>query len=187
MTVSHGTVITRVFEKKCRFQNNNISFQIFFIFPSPFTYKRHGLGRPLSYNRARPFLLLMRVCCFRVFVDGELWDCLFVLKHNRSYALYTTIDQLPFQVSADLYPLRLDETRGPGPTVVDANYLERIIKGLEHSNVFKQLVLRRMNAVTSVDNNNVMVGVNDVFLVGPDRYRLPYTWYNRRICLIAQI
>lgn len=118
----------------------------------------------------------MRVCCLRVFVDGELWDCLLIVKSNREYVLYTTVDQLPFSVSAELCSLGLNGARDPMPTVMDANCLECVIKALANSNTLKRSVVRRMNSVSSVDNNNIVVGFNDVRLVTPDKYRLPYTW-----------
>jgi hypothetical protein len=125
----------------------------------------------------------MRACCFRVFVDGELWDCLLVVKHNRNYALYTSVDRLP----SELHPLRLDNVRGSTPTVVDANCLERVIKALEYSDVFKRSALRRMNAVvTHVVDSDMVINVNDISLVPSNRYRLPYTWYTGRTHLIAR-
>ncbi|KAL4098190.1 hypothetical protein QTP88_022838 [Uroleucon formosanum] len=118
----------------------------------------------------------MRVCCLRVFVDSELWDCLLIVKSNRKYVLYTTVNQLPFSVSAELCSLGLNGAREPMPTVMDANCLECVIKALANSNTLKRSVVRRMNSVASVDNNNIVVGFNDVRLVTPDKYRLPYTW-----------
>lgn len=118
----------------------------------------------------------MRVCCLRVFVDGELWDCLLIVKHNRKYVLYTTVDQLPFSVSAELCSLGLNGARDPVPAVMDANCLECVIKALENSDTLKRSVVRQMNSVAAVDNNNIVVGFNDVRLVTPDKYRLPYTW-----------
>lgn len=122
----------------------------------------------------------MRVCCFRVFVDGELWDCLLILKReSQHYALYTTVDRLPFRVSAELlHVLQLDSVRDHEPTEMDANRLGFVIKTLENSSdAFKRLVVRSTSSiVTAVDNNNVMVGVKDINLVTPEKYRLAYTW-----------
>lgn len=118
----------------------------------------------------------MHVGCFRVFVGGKLWDCLLILKHNRDYVLYTTIDQLPFRLSAELHALQQTDNRDSEPVVMDANYLECVIKTLENSDIFKQSVVRKMNVVTAVDNNNIIVGVRDVHLVPPIKYRLAYKW-----------
>lgn len=118
----------------------------------------------------------MRVCCFRVFVDGELWDCLWILKRDRNYVLYTTIDQLPFDVSVELRAFQLDGAPDTEPTRVDANCLERVVKTLECSEAFRRSVVRSVDAVATVDNNNVAVGVQDISLVTPDRYRLLYVW-----------
>lgn len=132
-----------------------------------------------SSDHDQRFLLLMRVCCFRVFVDGQLWDCLLILKyHQNSYALYPTTDRLPFRVSAELRAFQLNGTRDPDPTEMDANCLECVIKTLENSNTFIRSVMRRINTTTSVDNNNIVVYVKDINLVTPKKYRLPYTWYN---------
>lgn len=120
---------------------------------------------------------VMRVCCFRVFVGGELWDCLLILKHNQNnYVLYTTIDQLPFQVLAELHALQQNGTRELEPTVMDANCWECIVKTLENSHTFRQSVVRKMNAVAMVDNNNIVVGVKDVCLETPKKCRLAYIW-----------
>lgn len=130
----------------------------------------------------------MRVCCYRVFADtGELWDCLLVVEHQCRCTLYTSVDRLPRSVSVDLRALlpRLDggarltgtTTTTPRPAaVVDANRLERVIKTLDGSDAFRRSVVRNMSAVVAVDNNNVAVGVYDVVLVAPAKYRLSYTW-----------
>lgn len=111
-----------------------------------------------------------------MFVDGELWDCLLILKRNRrDYALYTTRDRLPLAVSVRLRgAFRPDGAPDPaGSASVDANCLERVIKTLECSDAFRRSVVR--DAVAAVDDNN-NVAVRDVCLVTPDRYRLPYVW-----------
>lgn len=118
----------------------------------------------------------MRVCCYRVFVDGELWDCLLILEHNRDHVLYTTVDRLPFRVSAELRALQRHGPRDAAAAVVDANRLECVIKTLEHSGALRRSAVRTMDAVTAVDNNNIVVGVRDVQLVAPDKYRLAYKW-----------
>jgi len=108
-----------------------------------------------------------------VFVDGELWDCLLILKRYRcGYALYTTVDRLPLAVSVRLRgafrPDGAPDHREPAR--VDANCLERVIKTLECSDAFRRSVVRY-----AVDDNN-NVAVRDVSLITPDRYRLPYVW-----------
>ncbi|VVC38591.1 Hypothetical protein CINCED_3A006557 [Cinara cedri] len=118
----------------------------------------------------------MQVGCFRVFVDGKLWDCLLILKHNREYVLYTTIDQWPFRVSAELHALQQNDTCDPEPVFMDANCLECVIKTLENSDAFKRSVIKKMNVVTAVDNNNIIVGVRDVHLMTPIKYKLAYKW-----------
>lgn len=118
----------------------------------------------------------MQVCCFRVFVGGELWDCLLILKHNQNYVLYTSIDQLPFRVSAELHALQQNGTQDLAPTVMDANCWECVVKTLENSDTFRQSVVRKMNSVTTVDNNNIVVGVKDIYLETPKKYRLAYKW-----------
>lgn len=118
----------------------------------------------------------MRVCCFRVFVGGELWDCLLILKHDQNYVAYTTVDRLPFQVSAELHALQRNGTRDPEPTAMDANCWECVVKALENSDAFRRSVVRKMNAVVTVDNNNIIVGVKDVYLEAPKKYRLAYKW-----------
>jgi len=118
----------------------------------------------------------MRVCCFRVFVDGDLWDCLLILKRDRDYVLYTTVDRLPFDASAELRAFQLYGAPDPEPARVDANCLERVVKTLECSAAFRRSLARSVDAVAAVDNNNIAVGVRDISLVTPDRYRLPYVW-----------
>lgn len=118
----------------------------------------------------------MRVCCFRVFVDGELWDCLLIIKRNRHYVFYPIIDKLPFQVSAEFHALQLNNVCDPEPITMDANCLECVINTMKVSDTFQQSVVRKMNVFGTIDNNNIVVSVKDIRLMMPRKYRLAYTW-----------
>lgn len=119
----------------------------------------------------------MRACCLRVFVDGQLWDCLFVVRRGRRrYALYASAGRLPFRAPPDQL------ARDPEPTAaVDANALERAIKALECSDALKRAVVRSANfavvpAVAAAAADSFAISVRDVGLVTPAKYRLAYTW-----------
>ncbi|XP_050540402.1 uncharacterized protein LOC126905046 [Daktulosphaira vitifoliae] len=119
----------------------------------------------------------MKVCCFRVFVKEVLWDCIFIVKHIQNYDFFTTVYDVPFRVSAELQSLQFPSNE-IDPLLMNGNCLEQVIKIMEQSAYFRKLLVRKMNTITSVDNNNITISVQDINLVEPKKYRLPYTWCN---------
>ncbi|XP_050443206.1 uncharacterized protein LOC126847154 [Adelges cooleyi] len=118
----------------------------------------------------------MKICCFRVFACEELWDCLFIVKRSQDYVLYTSVDQLPLRESVELRALQLMVPNDSQPMDMDSNCLECVIKSLESSIDLRRSLMRKMSIITSMDNNNITVSVQDINLIEPQKYRLQYTW-----------